>query len=120
MWNWFFEKAMPWFRELLQQALNVVCPILFAGLRISVACWGIVLGIWALITWAWSTVFTMIQDILLQQLPTLQGQLVVYWTFINRLVPLSEGVAMSIIIFNVWVSVVVIRWFKSIIPTISN
>jgi len=111
---------MPWIQELVQEFLDAFIPFIMPLVRLSLFTTTVALGVWGLITWAWATAFAMIQNILTQELPQLQGQLVVYWTFINRFVPLSESVAMSIIILNVWGSVVVIRWVKSIIPTLSN
>jgi hypothetical protein len=120
VWNWFASKALPWIAALCQELLRVVCPFFLPVIRVSIFSYTVAMGLWALITWAWSRAWALLQEVLATDFPRVQGNLIVYYDFINRLVPLSETIATSIIVFNIWAAVVVIRWIKSIIPTLSN
>jgi len=120
LWDWFASVAMPWLSSLVRGALEKVTPFLLVVVKMAAFSYTVTVGVWSLITWAWSFCLDQFQVMLSTNWPAVQGNLVVYYTFINRLVPLSETIATAIVVFNIWVAVVVVRWVKSIIPTLSN
>ena len=39
---------------------------------------------------------------------------------LNSFVPLAEGMVILYVVLAIWISVIVVRWVKSFIPTLSN
>jgi len=82
--------------------------------------WLGIVSITGLVWWAYLKTIAALSDFISEGLPTLSGAIVPYYTFLDRFLPLSEAFAGMIVMFNVWLCVVVLRWVKSFVPTISN
>lgn len=120
LWNWFRDNALPFFKGLFESAIEFLMFntrfIFSAGKFIwLVACGVIVASYWAVVT-----ISDMMENLDINALAHPTAQMLQYYAFMNRFLPLAEGFAGAVICFDVWLVIVLIRWIKSFIPTLSN
>jgi hypothetical protein len=120
LWEWAATQGLPYFRKLVAVAIEA----LFFNLRFWFS-FGkfvafFVVGVIAFTAWALHEIQSMMDNLDLEQLATPAASMLHYYTFMNRFIPLSEGFAGAVICFDVWLCFVIIRWVKSLIPTLSN
>lgn len=70
--------------------------------------------------WALQTMAEMLASIDPSQINAGSTTMLQYGVFINRFVPLTEALAGAILLFHLWISVILFRWVKSFVPTVSN
>ncbi|MEK7950400.1 hypothetical protein [Luteolibacter soli] len=102
-----------WFNDKIQTMFNTGWAVLYAA-------WSIVLVFAALGAWAIGQISDSLSHIDLQAIKTGSGSLLQYGAFINRFIPLTEAASVSIIVFNIWLAVTILRWIKSFVPFVSN
>jgi len=107
--NFFFAAIT----DKIQLMFNTAWAVMYAA-------WSIVLVMFSLGLWAVQQISESLADIDLQAIKAGSASMLQYGAFINRFIPLTEGAALSILVFNVWLAVTILRWIKSFIPTISN
>lgn len=104
-----FEGITRWLKETAQRFMSF---------------WGVVFGLiwgWLLLTkWAFDQFENTISDIDFGDWQLAGTDLLLYGRFIDRFIPLTEGLSIAVLFGNIMVLVVIWRWVKSFIPTLSN
>lgn len=122
LWDWFGNVALPWFSRLAWSFLDGLSRLFGGYLLLWFKVMGAVVVLFEGIRWSIYTVGEAIANIGIA-LPSMVGPnstLLHYGTFINRFLPLTESFALFVLLAGLWVSVIIVRWVKSFIPTISN
>lgn len=120
IWDWFGQEAVPWFtaafKGLLDGFLRMVGPLAWAWLKIMTF-----VGIWLeLVSLSIASLREGLIEMSSMELFKPDGALLYYGSFMNRFLPLTETFALAILISHLYFLVIVVRWVKSFIPTLSN
>lgn len=120
LWGWFAQYIVPLLKNLLLELAKLLVGLFGSAWKMFKLQWGVILGLLGLLVWAIQDILGYLNNLDLATVgkPTL-GMLQ-YYAFINRFVPLTEAFVGAVACFQVWLVVTIIRWIKSILPTISN
>jgi hypothetical protein len=120
LWDWFADHALPWVKELAVSLFQLFLVTFWEWFTVGRFLWAVVSGLIAASVWAVGVVVDSIENLDLDALPHAAGPMLQYYAFLDRFIPVSEAFAGALICFDVWLIVVIFRWIKSFIPTLSN
>ncbi|RYD49898.1 MAG: hypothetical protein EOP85_00690 [Verrucomicrobiaceae bacterium] len=119
-WGWFANFFVPIFRTLWKDWLRVFISfseVLFKILKNLY----FIMWVWmTLAIWAANKILDTINELTFADISGPSAQLLQYYAFMNRFIPLSEAFAGVIVSFHIWLLVTTLRWIKSFVPTLSN
>ena len=123
-WAWVASSAWPALRDTILEGGAWVLDKFFSVSKLYwlLACtlFSLVLTLAMATAWAVREIADMMSTVDFQAIKAGSAGMLQYGAFINRFIPLSEGLAGAIVCFDIWLVVVTIRWIKSFIPTVSN
>lgn len=120
LWNWFRDQAIPFFDKLGRRIVQEIFLYAESLIRSAKAFWVFLCAVWAVTVWAVTQIRDSFANIDLHQLEAPLATQLEYFLFINRFIPVVEAFAGALLCFELWLLVVIIRWVKSFIPTLSN
>ena len=122
MWNWFADKFVPFLKGAFETLFSVIGGWFGVAWSFVLMVWAIVAGILTLIVWAFGKLTQLVSTLDIEALASLKPMagMLHFYVFINRLVPLDEAFAGVGVCFTLWLTITLIRWIKSFLPSVSN
>ena len=120
IWDWFGNIALPWFRDLFLSTGRAVIRVLTPQILTFVAIWKVIKMMVTFVSWAIVELHDSMMRVDFAAFVAPDSTLLVYGAFMNRFLPLTETFAIVILMVNLCIVVILVRWFKSFLPSISN
>jgi len=120
IWGWFKDNAFPFFKELVRASIAAIWYIAKPYWKISIVVWGLGTLFLQVLVWSWAQIAAQLDALASAKMPSVSGDLLHYYAFVDRFLPLTEAISGWATVGVIWLAVTIIRWIKSFVPTLSN